>query len=89
MVLTFFFLHHFVMLHSDDNYIHIISESGMPPCIECHFPYATVEKCKNCGSTNPLGRKEEEPGFFATLFGMIILGAIGTGIYYLYTNFFR
>lgn len=38
-------------------------------CNSCGFPYATVEKCQNCGNTNPGGCQV----FFFQLIGGLIM----------------
>lgn len=51
----------------------------MPPCVECHYPYATSSKCKNCGCTNPMG-KEEKEGCLSTILGWLFAAAIVYGV---------
>ena len=47
----------------------------MAKCKNCDFPYATDNKCPNCGSTKPKGG--------SSYIGIIIIAVI---IYYLYNK---
>ena len=45
----------------------------MARCKQCDYPYASENKCTNCGSTNPTGRKGN---FMGILIVVIILFAL-------------
>ena len=45
----------------------------MARCKQCDYPYSSITKCTNCGSTNPTGRKGN---FIGGLIAVIILVAL-------------
>ncbi len=49
----------------------------MAHCKQCDYPYATITKCTNCGSTNPPGKKSNFVGILIVVLILVALSKCG------------